>query len=122
MQINQYGLSIIKMLRKFASQVSLNQLKELKSLLPSWSVSHDSSELRKTFYFNNSQEAWDFVETVGKIAAKNQCPPAWSLSHNSVAIKFPPESKQELTNGQVWLASFMDKAGAHIKQDESMAD
>ncbi|CAG9331208.1 unnamed protein product [Blepharisma stoltei] len=108
---------IIKMLRKFTSQVTISQLKEIKSFLPSWHVSNDSSELRKTFHFNNSKEAWDFVDIVGKIAAKHQCPPAWSLLHNKVAIKFPPEPSQELTNGQVWLASFMDKAGAHIKED-----
>lgn len=114
------ALIIIKMLRKFTSQISSTQLREIKNTLPSWYVSHESSyELSKTFNFNNQKEAWDFVETVGKIAAKHQCPPAWSLAKNKVSVRFPPEPEQELTHGQVWLASFMDRAKDHIKQEDS---
>jgi pterin-4a-carbinolamine dehydratase len=72
----------------------------------------------KTFNFDSYHQAWDFMSLVAKAAEKHQQHPEWHLKNNYVEVKLQNRLDGGISEGCLYMASFMDKAESHVHHEQ----
>jgi 4a-hydroxytetrahydrobiopterin dehydratase len=106
------------MIRRFATKLSDSQLQTLSSSLPTWKLHSDKPAISKSYRFKDFQAAWQFMSLVAKVADDRDHHPEWFNVYNKVEVTLTTHDAGGVTQKDVWLATFMDKAEALIKQEE----
>ncbi len=76
------------------------------------SISGDGNALSKRFVFPNFREAMAFMVMAGMEAGKRNHHPDWYNSWNRVDVRLTTHDKGAITEKDVALARYMDKASA----------
>lgn len=108
----------IKMLlvRRFATQLlNESQIKALSITVPTWALDPSRPSLRKRYQFRDFKEAWEFMEIVAKVADEHNHHPEWLNVYNSVDVVLTTHDLKGISNKDLWLAQFMDKAENMVK-------
>lgn len=108
------------MIRRFATKLSDSQLKTLSSSLPTWKLHSDRPAISKSYRFKDFKAAWQFMSLVAKVADDRDHHPEWFNVYNKVDVTLTTHDAGGVTQKDVWLATFMDKAEALIKQEEEV--
>lgn len=101
--------------RTFAGLLTKNELPQAKSSLSTWNFIEDKS-IKKNFAFKDFKEAWEFMGLIAKVAEEHDHHPEWLNVYNRVEITLTTHSAGGLTENDVWLAKFIDKAETLVKQ------
>ncbi|CAG9329620.1 unnamed protein product [Blepharisma stoltei] len=107
------------MLRRFASLLTKDQLAGLNSALPSWSIVKDRPAIQKRFNFKDFNDAWEFMRLVAKVADQQDHHPEWFNVYGRVDVTLSTHDAGGITEKDVWLAQFMDKAESLIKHEHN---
>mmetsp|Transcript_2379 Transcript_2379/g.3775 ORF Transcript_2379/g.3775 Transcript_2379/m.3775 type:complete len:110 (-) Transcript_2379:33-362(-) len=102
----------IIMLRSAATKVS-----NFRTTLPSWEVLEPSG-ITKTFVFADELHTWNFIKLLCKVSENKNCFPSVKFNSKEVQVLISPSEGDLLANRDIWLASFMDKAEQHVKDEE----
>jgi len=105
------------MLRRFATALSQDKLKELSKTVPTWELKQDRPAITKTFNFADFNQAWEFMSLVAKVAEERNHHPEWFNVYNRVDVTLSTHDAGGITQKDFWLASFMDKAESLIKHN-----
>jgi len=85
-----------------------------------WEISGDGNALSKRFEFGNFREAFAFMTMVAMEAEKKNHHPDWFNSWNRVDVRLTSHDKGMITDRDVALARYMDKASAgRLKQEKA---
>jgi 4a-hydroxytetrahydrobiopterin dehydratase len=80
--------------------------------LPHWRELADRDAIRREFKFRNFNAAFGFMTRVAMQAEKADHHPEWSNVYNRVDVTLTTHSADGLTDKDIALAKFMDKAAA----------
>ena len=77
-----------------------------------WEISGDGNALSKRFEFANFREAMAFMVMVGMEAERRNHHPDWFNSWNRVDVRLTTHDRGAITEKDLALARYMDKASA----------
>lgn len=104
------------LVRRFATQLlNESQIKALSITVPTWALDPSRPSLRKRYQFRDFKEAWEFMEIVAKVADEHNHHPEWLNVYNSVDVVLTTHDLKGISNKDLWLAQFMDKAENMVK-------
>ena len=103
------------MIRRFATKLTDSQLENLHVKLPTWKVLRDRPAIYKTYRFQDFKSAWQFMNLVAKVADERDHHPEWFNIYNKVDVTLSTHDAGGVTEKDILLATFMDKAEAMIK-------
>ena len=83
---------------------------EALALLGNWQVTEGRDAIRRVFTFANFNEAFGFMSRVALQAEKHDHHPEWSNVYRTVDVTLTTHSANGLTELDIKLARFMDKA------------
>jgi len=108
--------------RRFSLQLlNESQVKALSITLPTWVLDTSRPCLRKRYAFRDFKEAWEFMEIVAKVAEEHNHHPEWLNVYNTVDVVLTTHDAKGVTNKDLWLAKFMDKAETMVKFEHEEA-
>lgn len=105
------------MLRRFTTLLTKPQLDSLKNTLPSWELNEERPSIHKKFNFKDFNDAWEFMRLVAKVADEQDHHPEWFNVYGKVNVTLTTHDFGGITDKDVWLAQFMDKAESLIKHE-----
>ncbi|MEO6920695.1 MAG: 4a-hydroxytetrahydrobiopterin dehydratase [Collimonas sp.] len=83
--------------------------------LPGWTAVEGRDAIQKTFLFADFNAAFGFMTRVALLADKMDHHPEWSNVYNRVVVLLTTHDANGVTDLDVRLATFMDGAGAAVK-------
>lgn len=78
--------------------------------LPGWSAVDERDAIQKTFLFTDFNAAFGFMTQVALLAEKMDHHPEWSNVYNRVVVLLTTHDANGVTELDVRLAQFMDRA------------
>lgn len=79
--------------------------------LQGWEEITERDAIRKTFVFNNFEEAFAFMTRVALQAEKHDHHPEWFNVYNRVEVTLTTHDADGLSDKDIYLAGFMDSLG-----------
>ncbi|KAK3908129.1 putative pterin-4-alpha-carbinolamine dehydratase [Frankliniella fusca] len=103
--------------RKMAGKLSVEDREtSLKPLLGSgWSMVENRDAIYKEFLFKDFNEAFGFMSRTALLAEKMDHHPEWFNVYNKVQVTLSSHDVNGLSQRDIKLASFMDKAAQAVK-------
>lgn len=95
-----------------ADKLSPNDRDTAVANLDGWSDVDGRDAIQKTFTFKNFNEAFGFMSRVAMMAEKMDHHPEWFNVYKTVEITLATHDAGGITELDIKLASFMDKAAA----------
>lgn len=93
-----------------AAKMTGKALDDAVAKLDGWKQAADRQSIAKSFTFADFNEAWGFMTRVALAAEKADHHPEWSNVYNKVEITLSTHDAGGVTEKDIELATFIDKA------------
>jgi len=92
-----------------AQQLTQAQRDAALAKLPDWRLAEDRDAIRKTFVFNDFNQAFGFMARAALVAEKMDHHPEWSNVYKTVDVTLSSHDAGGLTERDIALAEAMDR-------------
>lgn len=94
-----------------------DDLKGLNKSLPEWGLAQGDTALERHLQFKDFRAAWAFMTEVAHYAEAVDHHPEWSNVYNRVSIRLTTHDAKGLTEKDLKLAHFINRAAAEHQGD-----
>lgn len=106
------------LLKRAFGKLAEEPLNQALRTVPTWQYDAARPSINKTFTFNDFNAAWEFMCLCARKIGQVDHHPEWFNVYARVEVTLTTHDDSGVTEKDIWLAGFMDRAEELIKFDK----
>merc|ERR1740130_2557451 len=106
--------------RGFATKLEGHGRSTALAAVPEWTECEDRDAIKRSFTFENFEEAWMFMNGVALRAEKADHHPEWFNVYNRVDVLLSTHDAGGLTSKDIKLAKYMDSVASKFRRGNAL--